>query len=87
MGNRCSQVRKRNRLDDVTGVEMAVAAVTGDSSLVDTPMTEIDPSPAALDLPKMEQPCSRCGRPAEDSCPACGLPFCGDCIAGDEGSG
>jgi hypothetical protein len=85
VGNRCSQANKRNRLDEVTGVQMAVAAVTGDSNLMDTPMTEIDPSPAALDLPKVEQPCSRCDRPTEGRCPACGSPLCGDCAAGDEG--
>jgi len=47
-------------------VELAVAAVTSDSDIMDMPMGGFDPSPTALDLPEQEggQPCSRCGRPA-----------------------
>src|ERR1039458_7098404 len=69
-------------------VRMAVRAVEDDRSPFDMPVTGVDPSPGALDLPEMEQPCSRCFRPAEDTCPECGQPVCEDCVspfpAGDE---
>jgi hypothetical protein len=64
-------------------VGLAVAAVEHDGSVMDLPIEGFDPSPTALDLDEMEQPCSRCGRPAEDMCPACGSWACEDCIAGD----
>ena len=61
-------------------VAMAVRAVEDDRSPLDMPVTGVDPSPGALDLPEMEQPCSRCGRPAVDTCPECGSPLCEDCV-------
>jgi hypothetical protein len=84
--NRRSHINKRNSLDEVTAVEAAVAAVTGGSDILDLPMAAFDPAPTSLDLPeqKQRQKCSRCGRPAEDTCPECGSPLCEDCIAGDE---
>jgi len=60
-------------------VKMAIAAVEGNRSPVDIPVAGVDPSPGALDLPDMEQPCSRRRRPAVDRCPECGSPLCGDC--------
>ena len=68
-------------------VQLAVAAVEHDGSVMDLPVEGFDPSPTALDLPEQEdgQPCSRCGSPAVDRCPECGSPLCDDCGAGDEG--
>jgi hypothetical protein len=67
-------------------VQMAVAAVEHDGSVMDLPVEGFDPSPTALDLPEQEggQPCSRCGSPAWDTCPTCGSPACEDCVAGDK---
>lgn len=69
-----------------SAIRMAVLAVQGNPSVMDTPMGGIDPSPGALDLPdKVHRPvCSRCGRPAVDRCPECGCPLCDDCVAGDD---
>jgi hypothetical protein len=64
-------------------VAMAVRAVE-DDRVIDIPVTGVDPSPGALDLPEMEQPCSRCGGPAMGRCPTCGSPACEDCVAGDK---
>lgn len=61
-------------------LELAVAAVENDGSVMDLPVEGFDPSPTALDLPEMEQPCSRCGRPAVDPCPECGSPLCEYCL-------
>jgi hypothetical protein len=69
-------------------LELAVAAVEHDGSVLDLPAEGFDPSPGALDLPEMEQPCPRCARPAVDTCPECGSPVCGHCLglAGTEDS-
>jgi hypothetical protein len=85
--NRCSQVNRRNRLDKVTAVQMAVDAVTGGSDIFDLPISEFDPAPTSLGLPepKPRRKCSRCGRPAVDTCSQCGSPLCEDCVAEDEG--
>ena len=64
-------------------VQLAVLAVEHDGSVMDLPIEGFDSSPTALDLPEMEQPCSHCGRPAEDMCPTCGSSLCEECIAGD----
>ena len=61
-------------------VDLAVLAVQGTPSVMDLPMTDFNPSPGALDLTEMEQPCSRCGRPAVEQCPECGSPLCSDCV-------
>lgn len=45
-----SQVNKLKRRDEITAVEMAVNAVTGDSNVMDMPMADFDPSPGALGL-------------------------------------
>ena len=82
MGNRCSQVNKRNRLDEVTAVKMAVNAVTGGSDILDLPMAAFDPAPTSLDLPDIEQVCSR--RRPVNRCPKCGSPLCKDCVARGE---
>jgi hypothetical protein len=78
--------KSKNQVE--SAVRMAVRAVEDDRSPLDIPVAGVDPSPGALDLPEMEQPCSRCGRPAEDTCPECGSPLCEDCVspsaAGDE---
>ena len=66
-------------------VAMAVAALEDSRRPIDLSITGVDPSPGALDLPEMEQQCSRCSRPAVDTCPECGSPLCDDCGAGDEG--
>jgi hypothetical protein len=88
MVNHSSQVKKRRRLDKVTAVEAAIAAVTGGSDMLELPISEFDPAPTSLDLPqpKQRQKCSRCGRRAVDTCPTCNSPLCEDCITGDEGS-
>ena len=67
-------------------VQLAVAAVEHDGGVLDLPVEGFDPSPTALDLPEKEdgQPCSRCSRPAVDTCPECGSPLCGHCVVGDE---
>jgi hypothetical protein len=68
-------------------VQLAVAAVENDGSVMDLPVEGFDPSPTALDLPEKEDglPCPRCARPAVDTCPECGSPLCAECGAEDEG--
>lgn len=66
-----------------SAVRMAVAAIENDRRPVDILVTGVDPSPGALDLPDIQQRCSR-RRPAVDRCPQCGSPLCEDCIIGDE---
>jgi len=65
-----------------TAVDLAVAAVQGSPSVMDLPMADFDPSPGALDLAENEvrERCSRCGRPAEGTCPECGSPVCVRCV-------
>jgi hypothetical protein len=72
-----------------TAVDLAVLAVQGSPSVMDLPMTDFDPSPTVLDLPEKEdgQPCSRCSRPAVDTCPACGSPLCEDCAGSPDQDG
>lgn len=67
-----------------SAVRMAIAAIENERRPVDMPVAGVDPSPGALDLPEMEQPCSR-RRPEVDRCPECGSPLCGDCVAEDDG--
>jgi hypothetical protein len=87
LDKRRSEVNNPKRQHKVASVEMAVAAVTGDSNVRDMPTAGFDPLPTALDLPHKEhrKMCSRCARPAVDRCPECGCPLCDDCVAGDEG--
>jgi hypothetical protein len=68
-----------------TAVDLAVAAVQGNPSVMDLPMAGFDPSPGALDLAENEvrERCSRCGRPAEDRCPECGCSLCKRCLDGN----
>jgi hypothetical protein len=75
-------VRKERNLKtpETAAVEMAVAAVENNRRVTDMPVAGVDPAPGALDLPEVEQPCSRCGRPAVGRCPECGCPLCGDCL-------
>jgi hypothetical protein len=71
-----------------TAVKLAIAAVEGrPSPLDDADLTTVNPDRTSLDLPEEEhqEACSRCGRPAVDTCPECGSPLCEDCVAGDEG--
>ena len=63
-----------------SAVRMAIRAVEENRRSMDLPVTGVDPAPGALDLPEMEQPCSRCGRPAVHRCIECGSPLCGDCL-------
>jgi hypothetical protein len=78
---------KQSKTPEKSAVTLAVAAVEGNPSVMDMPMTGFNHSPGALDLPDNEhrQVCSRCGRPAVDRCPGCGCPLCSECVAGDEG--
>lgn len=77
---------QQHKKPKICPVQMAVMAVEHDGSVMDLPVEGFDPSPTALDLPEKEdgQPCSRCSRPAEDTCSECGSPLCADCAAGDE---
>ena len=72
--------KNRNSKNQVkSAVRMAVRAVEDDPRPLDMPVDGVDPSPGALDLPEMEQRCSRCGGPSVDTCPECGSPLCEDC--------
>ena len=63
-------------------VELAVAAVEHDGSVMDLPVEGFDPSPTALDLDDADENgiCSepRRSRPAGDACIICGQPVCED---------
>jgi len=70
--------RKQQRQIPIRSVErMAVAAIEGSRRPVDLLVGRVNPSPGALDLPEQEhqETCSRCGRPALDTCPECGNPI------------
>jgi hypothetical protein len=74
-------------------VQLALAAVEHDGSVMDLPIEGFDPSPTALDLDDADEngiclePRRSC--PAADACIICGQPLCDDCVlpstAGDEG--
>ena len=64
-------------------VQMAVAAVEHDGSVMDLPVEGFDPSPTALSLDDGEgtEICSKPRRscPTVDACIICGQPPCDDC--------
>lgn len=72
-----SEVNSPRRRDDITAVEMAVNAVTGDSDVMEMPMKGFDPDPTALDLDDADKsevcPNPPHSQPAEDGCVICGL--------------
>lgn len=52
MVNRRSHVNKRNRVDNVPAVEIAVAVIEGRTNPLDDPeLAAVDPAPVSLGLP------------------------------------
>jgi len=83
---------QQHKKPKICPVQMAVAAVEHDGSVMDLPVEGFDPSPTALDLDDADENgfCSepRRSRRAVNECIICGSPLCEDCVspfaAGDE---
>ena len=74
----------RRKMPKICPVQLAVAAVEHDGSVMELPVEGFDPSPTALSLDDGEETgiCSKphCSHRAVDACIICGQPLCGDCV-------
>ena len=74
----------RRKMPKICPVQLAVAAVEHDGSVMELPVEGFDPSPTALSLGDSEEAeiCTnpRRSRPAADACIICDKPPCDDCF-------